>query len=536
MPNRRRLRRSLALVAATALWHGYGLVKAGEQPQRALFIIREGPRSTSVQEQISSAFKPVTVADFSDEGPALPLTLRDVVAAALEGNNDIRVASHRPDQARAGITEAMAAYEPEAFADWQRAHNSNPASVASGRNYDSSYTNDTERMGVRQHLPSGGTVMAYREWNQGSERHTGYSSQRGSGGAFVLEFSQPLLNGFADRENRAIIEISRMQLDISEEELRLTAMQVVAESIETYWTVALALEEVRIHEDTLAMAQTLLDREIERQGKGISTPLDVHRASEAVATRTTNLFVAREQLQAAQERLKLLLNTAGAPIGGDTRIVPAEDLESRPVRADVVASIERALLHRPEARNADLAIRASEVRRKYARHNLLPQLNVGGSVRRNDRRSTTPTSTTSTDTLGTDWTLGVSLSMPIGNVAPRATLRRAESELSQSIDEKRNIRNVIMTEVKTAVHNLTLSTHEIPISAQAAEAARKVVEGEWARFELNQVGNRDLLQAQDLLSVAERSRVQSLVKYNVNLVRLLAAEGTLLDHLGVAVK
>lgn len=83
------------------------------------------------------------------------------------------------------------------------------------------------------------------------------------------------LNGFGDKEVRTIIEISRLQYDMSEKEFRLTVIQTMADTIESYWNVALAREEVRIAEETLAMAQRLLDRESLRHGQDLSTQLDV---------------------------------------------------------------------------------------------------------------------------------------------------------------------------------------------------------------------------------------------------------------------
>lgn len=529
-------RTRLAVLAAVAFClAGWGGAAAAEKAKRRQTADRGKVEEASVKDKMLSAFRPITPDEFRGKNEEKPLSLQDVVQTVLRNNHDIRVAFHRPDQARAGIMEAKAAYDPEAFAEWQHTRNENPASYELGRRIDSEYKNDTERAGVRQHVPSGGTVSVYREWNRGTERNSGYDKQRGHGGGWVVELAQPLLNGFGDKENRTVIQISRLQLDISEEEVRLAVLKSMADSIEAYWSAALADREVEIATETLNMAENLLSRERERQKKGVSTPLDVHRASEAVATRTNNLMNAREQRLNAQERLKLLLNAPSAPIGTDVRIVVTEDVETPLVKADVNKSIDTALANRPEMRNADLAIRTGEARRGYAKHNLLPQLSVGGSVRRNDNHSSTPTSTSSTDTTGLDWSLGVSFSVPIGNMKPRAVLRRAESELSQSIDEKQNTRSYIITEVKMAAQTLDLLVGQIPVSAEAVEAAKKVVDGEWARLELNQVGNRDLLQAQDLLAVAERSRIQTLIRYNVAMARLLAAEGTLLDHMGIKV-
>jgi outer membrane protein TolC len=503
-------------------------------PLLAILLAIAGTVQTAdIKDQLLSGFSPIMPDDFAVGGQEIPLSLHDAVTSVLRRNQGIQVASHRPDQARAGIMEAKAAYDPEAFAEWEHSRNENPGVTSSGERYKNRYTYDGERVGVRQRIPTGGSISGYREWEHGSDKRHGYDATRDSGGAYVLELSQPLLNGFGDREVRTIIEVSRLQYDMSEEEFRQIVIQTTADAIEAYWSVALAREEVRIAEETLAMAQTLLERESLRQGQELSTQLDVHRAREAVSTRTSTLLTARDQEQMAQERLKLMMNSTTAPIGADARILVTEGMETPLVRADMDKSINTALENRPELRNASLAIRAGEARESYARHNLLPELNVGGSLRRNDRHSSDNVPGSRNDTIGSDWTFGASFSIPLGNMAARAQLRLASSELSQSIDEKKNAESIIITEVKTAVKSLDLLVQEIPQSRRAAEAAIKVVEGERARFELNQVGNRDLLQAQDLLAVSERNRIQTMIRYNVAIARLLEAEGTLLEKMGV---
>lgn len=489
----------------------------------------------TVRERLAAGLSPAEAAGAEAEAEELVLTLREVLVSVLRNNHEIRVAAHGPVQARAGILEAQSDYDPEAFAEWEHSRNSNPYDKG-GRSSNTRHYNDTERAGLRQTSPTGATVSAYREWTSGAEWGSGQARERAHGGAYVLEMNQPLLNGFGNRETRANIAISRVQYDRSEEELRRVMINSAAKALESYWNLALAREDIRIYQETLGMAETLLAREISRQREGLSTELDVERAREAVATRTVNLLNARDQEHMHQERMKLILNQGGLPVGSRTRIRPAEALDSPPprLRLDLEGSIAAALANRPEMRQADLAIEAGEVRERYARHNLLPRLDLMGRMRDNDRSADRTVPGYDVDTLGRDWAVGLMFSIPLGNMKARAGLQRAESELRQALDEMRSARDIIVAETKIAVKSLELIAQEIPQSRRAVEAAARVVEGEWARFELNQVGNRDLLQAQDLLAVSERNRIQNLVRYNNALVSLLAAEGTLLDHLGIS--
>lgn len=498
----------------------------GESPEKGLSI------------DLLSGMAPVTPDDFDVPTRSVPMSLRQIAASVLKNNRSIQVAAYKPESAKAGIMEAKSAYDPEAFADWTFSRSEAPAPViisgipAPNRDF----RNNVTRTGITQRIPTGGKVSAYREWNDGTERNPGSDPTRGHGGAYVAELSQPLLNGFADAENRAVIEISYLQADMSSEEFRQTVLETMADAMEAYWAVALAREELRINQETLAMAVTLLNREQGRKQEGIATQLDVNRAREAASTRAYNVLLSREQFAQAQEKLKYHLNSGGAPIGTEIQVDVVESIETPLAKPNLDKAIDAALENRPEYRNAELAIRSGEVKQRYAKNNLLPKLDVVGSVRRNDKDASTPTTGSSTLNTGTDWSAGLAFSMPIGNMKARAIKKKADLETAAAVEDRMNVRDLIITEVRAAVKEMELVVREIPLNKRAMEAATKVLEGEWARLELNQVGNRDLLQAQDLMAVTERNHVQSLVRYNVAVVRLLAAEGTLLDKMGIRLK
>ena len=61
----------------------------------------------------------------------------------------------------------------------------------------------------------------------------------------------------------------------------------------------------------------------------------------------------------------------------------------------------------------------------------------------------------------------------------------------------------------------------------ARGAAEMVVEGEFARFELGQVTNEELLRAQDLLAGARQNNISAIIKYNIALSELARAQGVL---------
>ena len=83
----------------------------------------------------------------------------------------------------------------------------------------------------------------------------------------------------------------------------------------------------------------------------------------------------------------------------------------------------------------------------------------------------------------------------------------------------------IKREVKQAIYEIKLAKYDIETTRKAKVAAEKVVEGEFARFELGQVTNEELLRAQDLLAGARQNNISAIIKYNIALSEPARAQG-----------
>lgn len=72
-------------------------------------VVRTGDGGSGVKEQLPSAFRPIKPDGFDLGGREITLSLQEAVTPVLRCNRGIRVASYKPEQARAGIMEAKAA-------------------------------------------------------------------------------------------------------------------------------------------------------------------------------------------------------------------------------------------------------------------------------------------------------------------------------------------------------------------------------------------------------------------------------------------
>lgn len=465
----------------------------------------------------------------------MSITIREAVRLALAGNHRIRVASHGPEQAAADLAEARSVYDTELFGELTYSHDENAEVVCFEDTAERTARTKEGTVGLRQHLPTGATVSIAEQITDATETGEVLGDQDDDNAASIIELTQPLLRNIGDRQNRAAIKVARIDRHSSYQTFRREVIEAVFDTTQSYWELDRAEKDVRIAERNLAMARDVLEHERSRREEGLSNPLNVHRALEAVEQRGAALDRARQAADVAEDRLKLALNASATPVGSQRRILTADDPTSTLYRVNPEAAMKRALQHRPELRNAAYAVESGKVHRRLARHNLLPRLDLKGTYRHNTNDDPVRVGTESTEITGrNDWTVGLFLTVPLGNLSARARLRKRRSQLREAEMVLTRTQDRIRTQVRVAVHSIEVAAGEIPSARRAVRAAEKVLEGERARFELGQISNLELLRAQDLLARARNAYVRAVTDYNIALSELYRSEGTLLRQMDIA--
>jgi len=98
------------------------------------------------------------------------------------------------------------------------------------------------------------------------------------------------------------------------------------------------------------------------------------------------------------------------------------------------------------------------------------------------------------------------------------------------------LENDIITEVKAAVREVETNLRRIDTNRQARELAEERLSAEEKRFELGLGRSLDVLEAQKDVTSAESAELRAIIDYNVSLVDLAKAQGTLLAKSGVAIQ
>jgi outer membrane protein len=465
------------------------------------------------------------------------LSLFEAIGQALRSNQKIQVSSYDPQKASQDLKAAQSVYDPSVFSSGNRGNVNRPIN--------SLLDTGTIRRdvllenrwfftaGAKKFLPSGATVSLYQEMDHLNSNSEFVVPDPQSTSRLVLEVSQPLLKGFWDRNNRAIISIARLSVDISNDEFRQTVMDVVAEVGKVYWQLVMERQFEFIAQATLEMAEELHRREHERMQRGISTPLDADRALAAVELRRADLLRTQTRIKSISDQLKLLLNLPERA----SEILPVTIPLLTPARVDLDEAIAASLKNRPEMGRIQKVSDVSKTRMDLARHNRLPKLDAGVRLTKNGLGSY-PGGAFDTvyGNAYNNWLASLQFEYPLGNRAARAEYSKRSLEYDQSNTEAQRVKDQIVTEVTLASRDVNLALKEIPTTSKAQSAAVRVVESENARFELGQKTNEELLRAQDLLATAAREQARAVINYNISLIALSRAKGTILKDLGIDIK
>lgn len=468
------------------------------------------------------------------------LALTDALRYALANNHDIQVAGYGPPLADEDVIHAEALFDPAAFFSNNLSRvNRLPQSISEiGRTPDQHVIENrwSAQYGVRKRALSGGTVSLYQDLGYllSNSRYTIPDPQYTAN--LTTELKQPLLRGFGDPINRGAIRVANLSTDVSFQDFRTKVMTAVTETVSTYWQLAFDLESVRVTRNTLELAREVLRRETERLADGLSTPLSVDRAQAAVSTREAELVRAEVRARNSMDHLKLLLNADEFPLDGNVRVVPGEEPQFYVFEVDRPAAVAKALIHRPDLETARTAIAINQVRLDVADRERLPKLDATLRYTLNGLGHESGDAVEMLDPGGPfGWVAGIEFELPLGNRSAESDRRKRLLEYQQSLVEADRQISRAIQDVNQAVRSILSARDEVEATLRARIAADRTVKGEFVRFELGQVTNEELLRSQEVLGAAESNHLLALLNFNIALVNLAKAQGTLLEDHGIEV-
>lgn len=360
---------------------------------------------------------------------------------------------------------------------------------------------------------------------------------------FTAGFNQPLLNGFGLLPNKRFLLVARNNQRVSEDIFRLQLTNVIVTVESLYWDLVALQENLRVAEQALEVANTLLENNQLKVQLGAMARLDVISAQSEVASRQRDVILAQTQLQIQETLLKNALSRRLTPVLDAARIVTTDPLPG--VRSSDVPDLQVALAtafeNRPDLSQALNNEQNQEITARFTQNGLLPNLSIfglyaGSGLAGNTDISQEGAGESLKQALTGDfpeYAGGLSLSLPLRNRAAQADDLRAQLENNQLQIATQLVRNQIALEVRRALIQLQQNRAQLEAAREAVVLARETRDAELARLGAGlSTSYQEILRERDLLA-AQQAELQVHVNYAKALVEIDRAMGTILEEHGI---
>ena len=495
-------------------------------------------------------------------GPVVSLTLGQAVNLALDKNLDIAVQRLNPQVYDFSLASLRSLYRPTVTSIIGDQHQTDaPVTLLTGGELVSTHTS-TVNGELTQNLPQGGGSLAVT-WNNNRlfTNSVFYNFNPAYNTTLNAQYTQPLLRGLHADAARQQIAVTKVNHAISDLQLQSTITNTITGVRQAYWDLVLAVESIDVAQQSVALAQQLLDEDQKRVESGAMARLDLVTATSQVATERHTLVLAEGARRTSELALKRLLVAGPDDAIWHATIEPVDRPDDRPLSIDLEAALKRALSERADLAQAKQQVAANHATMQYLHDQTRPQADLvanyglaglggtqlvrGGGLQGLEALTGPVTGVVpgayggALSTLfGHDyptWGVALNVSYTLGNSAAKAEAARAQVEANQVVAQTHQLEVQVVTEVTNAAIAAGNAFDEIETAQQARDLAEQKLDAEQKKFGVGLSTNYLIVQAQKDVADARNSVLRAEIDYQKALVDFERSQQTTLQSAGVTV-
>jgi len=469
-----------------------------------------------------------------DPASAWRLDLPEALRIALHQNLTVVVEREQVAVAHLGIDVAGGTFEPLVTAGYTHTSSGTPPSVLQTGMTGPilTFVDDSWRASVSERLHTGLKLEA--DFTNDRSRSTSGGQPPLYNTGVTLSATQPLLRGFSPDLVIPKIDILRAELTSEHEraQLAITAATVVEQTEDAYWDVVQALYQYDLQVRSQKRAVDQLELTKRQISAGLMPPGDLVAAESTLAQRDLALVQGEQQIEAAWDRLRAILNL---PRDQWSRpILPVDIPAFAAGHPSAEQALDVAVKNRPELAQAMLDVKAQELTLRKAENDKLPEIDLaltGGLLGQDSTYSGALGEVGRAD--ATTYTIGLNL---IWTPLRRATSAAAEIERVHkrvTIVNRDKALQDTWFQVREAVRNLEGAERQVYAAAKFRELATQNLDLEGRRFLASQSTQLAVAQRQEELASAQVSELSAVLAHKKAAAALLHATGQLLAERGV---
>ena len=467
------------------------------------------------------------------------LSVMDAVQLALEQNLGLQVQRIDPQVQDLSISQVRTSWTPTFGTTVGGSNATQPVSSflsgASGQ-----LTNGYFQANVQasQLLPWGGEYTI--GWNNSRTTTNSLYSSPNPRLQSTLDFSyvQPLLRNFKIDTVRQQLKLAQLTRENSDVQLR-QAILLTSRSVRyAYWNLAYSIAALGVARQSLELAQQSLKDNRARVEIGTMAPIDVVSAEAEAALREQAVILAEANVQTAEDNLRTLIYDPNTQDFWNIKIELTDQPAFQAQAVDLDAAVRTALERRTDLIQARKSLEMSDVNIRYFHNQILPDVSLqasygmagqGGLERKYGEgfppviigELNTSYASVLRQLFGNDfpnWSLGVTVSYPIGTSTAEANLARAKLQYTQSQIEYRNSELQVVTQVRSVVRSVNTSLKTVAATRAARELSEKRLEAEQKKFAAGMSTSYLVFQAQRDLASSRSDELNAILSYNDALI------------------
>jgi len=500
----------------------------------------------------------ITMMQAQQSEKALSLSLDECIQKALENNLGIAVEILNPELAGISISLAKEKFMPQLSFGYNKRDTSSASYswIDAAENITTLYNDYSAQ--ITQLIPTGGNFAISLDSYKNDTNRSFQTINPRYGSTLRFNFSQPLLKNFGFNINRKEIIVAKNNKEISENNFRKSLQDTIYSVEESYWNLVHSIENLKVRQQSLELAKNLLEKNKRAVEIGTMAPIEILNAQAEVATREADILEAEALVRNNEDRLKTILNLQGENQKIELmRILPKDQPAYEKKEVSLEDALVIAMENRPDLQATRIDLKNKEINLSYARNQLLPDLSLQASywspglsgdqiLYLNNNPLTRivigKIPGGSSDALSDafnfrykNWSVGLTLSVPINSVLSRASYAQARVNLEQSMLKLKNQEQQIFLEIKNSVRAVQTNYKRVQAYKLARELAETKLNAEEEKFKVGLSTNYLVLQYQRDLANAQTMELKAIIDYNLSLARLNQALGITLKEKNVTI-
>jgi HAE1 family hydrophobic/amphiphilic exporter-1 len=525
-----------------------------------------------------------------DMGEQRALSVREVIAMALENNKDIEVARENVRAAEFDLQAARGVYDPRFQTNSYYERTEQPAAsflsgsstgavTQSGLFSTSSVQGLTPKFGGGYRLDFVNNRVTTN--NQFAALNPQYPT------ALTFSYTQPVLRGLRFDQSRRQIEIAKKNLSLTDAQFRQRAVETITNVQRAYWDLVYALRNLQIQREAVRDARRQLEHNKRLVSEGMLAPIDVVAAEAQVSGFEQSVYSALDDVGRAENNLKnLVAENREAPIWR-VAIVPSESVELAPPQVALEDAMQYALKSRPELLSSDVAREINEIEQRFAREQTRPQVDLIASYGMvglaGTLQSTTNPLTASSDVVRqrinqiiaalpagnniepiptpvtqpfpgqlvggeaqslanlaanryTNFRVGVTVNLPFRNTTAKAQYGRTLVDKERIHTQREQLEQLIQVDVRNALQQVRTAESRLRAAASARSASEQQYASEQRKLDAGQSTVFLVLERQTQLATARGNELRAQTELNKAIAELQRATGNALEQNRVEIR